>query len=85
MNFSFTCGKLTPPGPACSENLGGRIWRAAHVLNFDPTQIYASLLMRPWVIQARHLKSVLPPRRRSYTFHARALYWWIGMKVCARW
>ena len=55
------------------------------LLACEPVRIYVPLLMRPRIMQARHLTASC---HRGTTRTLRMLerfYWWIGMNVCTRW
>ena len=68
-----------PQPPSVSQRPVGRV---ACSLNDEPAHVYATLLMRPWIMQACHsiVFCHLGTTRMLERFS-----WWIGMNFCTRW
>ena len=72
------------PTPLPTPGAPSLAGRAAYLLNDEPVRIYATLFMRPWIMQACHsTTSCHLGTTRTMRMLGR-FSWWIDMNVCTR-
>ena len=74
-----------PTLPATRSDKPNTVGRAACLLNDEPTRIYVPLLMRLWIMRARHSTASCHLGTTRTLRMLEGLYGWIGMNVCTRW
>ena len=58
------------------------VGRDVCLLNDDPVRIYVPLLMRLWIMQARHSTALCHLGTMRTLRMLKRLFWWIGINVC---
>ena len=74
-----------PTLPSTRSDKPSSVGRAVCLLNDGPVGIYVSLLMRPWIMKARHSTASCHLGTTRTLRMLERFYWWIGMNMCTRW